>query len=76
MDTEKNYESFSSFKKFFFTGKANKMVLLKTGGCFRLAYVVTYTYTVAYFSIVFDICVYHNIRSLQKVCVAMQEDFE
>ena len=56
---------FSSFKKFFFTGKANTIELLQKGGCFQLAYVVNNNYTVAYFSIVFDICVFYNFRIIQ-----------
>ena len=40
--------------------RQGKQILLQTGGCFLLAYVVTNNYTVAYFSIVFDICVFYN----------------
>ena len=62
---QKKIWMFFFFLKVLFYRQGKQNVLLQTGGCFLLAYVVTNNYTVAYFSIVFDICVFYNFRIIQ-----------
>ena len=66
MGTEQIWKFFLLLKSSFSQAKQTQLnYCRKKSVCYLLAYVVNNNYTVAYFSIVFDICVFYNFRIIQ-----------
>ena len=66
MDTEQIWKFFLLLKSSFSQAKQTQLnYCRKKSVCNLLAYVVNNNYTVAYFSIVFGICVFYNFRIIQ-----------
>ena len=66
MDTEQIWKFFLPLKSSFSQAKQTQLnYCRKKSVCNLLAYVVNNNYTVACFSIVFDMCVFYNFRIIQ-----------